>query len=376
LRYYKGFTTNMQGNADDSSDANFDFLNPNNLEKSAYDFPSQNLAAFAENLFYITPKWTVTPGVRWEYIRTSAEGFYKIPFYVGNQLITVEEMPDQKENARSFPLFGIGSSYRFHPDLEVYMNASQNYRSVNFSDLTISNPNLILDSLMQDESGYNLDLGVRGKAWKEQIVFDASLFYLKYNNRIGLGEIIIDDPLIGQKAASYRTNIGDARILGMEAFVEGRQDLLAIKNKKVEGKLFVNAAFIHGQYTSGTSNFMGNNVELIPPFNLKTGLKLNYENFNMTYQFSHTTQHFSDATNATLFPDATRGVIPSYSVHDLSLSYRHQQWLINFNINNLLNTSYFTRRALAYPGPGIIPADGRAFYVNVVYELSIKGKNK
>ncbi len=33
-------------------------------------------------------------------------------------------------------------------------------------------------------------------------------------------------------------------------------------------------------------------------------------------------------------------------------------------INNLTDERYFTRRAGGYPGPGILPADGRTFYVS------------
>jgi Fe(3+) dicitrate transport protein len=31
-------------------------------------------------------------------------------------------------------------------------------------------------------------------------------------------------------------------------------------------------------------------------------------------------------------------------------------------VNNLFNESYFTRRAGGYPGPGLLPANGRTFY--------------
>ena len=39
------------------------------------------------------------------------------------------------------------------------------------------------------------------------------------------------------------------------------------------------------------------------------------------------------------------------------------------SINNLANAHYFTRRADSYPGPGIVPADARSFYVTVQYKL-------
>ena len=39
-----------------------------------------------------------------------------------------------------------------------------------------------------DERGFNADMGIRGKLWEELIQFDVSLFYLRYRNRIGIGE--------------------------------------------------------------------------------------------------------------------------------------------------------------------------------------------
>ena len=85
----------------------------------------------------------------------------------------------------------------------------------------------------------------------------------------------------------------------------------------------------------------------------------------LAYQFAFTATHFSDATNAEEVADATRGFIPSYSVQDLSLSYDLKRFRFSTGVNNLTNAMYFTRRAVAYPGPGIIPSDGRNVYFSV-----------
>jgi len=54
-------------------------------------------------------------------------------------------------------------------------------------------------------------------------------------------------------------------------------------------------------------------------------------------------------------------------VVDLSLAYTIKRFTIEANVNNLLDEAYFTRRAESYPGPGIIPSDGRGFYFTVQY---------
>ena len=369
-RYYQGNTQNKQGDASDSDDPDFTFLNPNDLEKSEYTFPSKNASVFAENLFNITNKWTVTPGARFEYIRTASEGYFKERVISGNQVIFEQKFEDQKENNRSLVLLGLGTGYRLDKGLEAYANFSQNYRSINFSDLSVVNPNLIVDSLLTDESGFNIDIGLRGNAFKEALRLDVSLFFLKYKDRIGTGEIIVQDPAVVERAVAFRTNIGDARIFGLETYAElDFCKLLNKEHKNLTCTVFANLSLIHGQYTSGTSDIVGNDIELIPPINIKTGLNLRWKNIQAAYQFAFVKEHFSDATNAIFVADATRGLIPSYQVSDLSLSYKIGKFKFQSGINNLTNEVYFTRRAAAYPGPGIIPADGRSFYFSAAVKL-------
>ena len=66
----------------------------------------------------------------------------------------------------------------------VICQFSQNFRSINFSDMQIINPNFQINPNIKDERGYNIDLGVRTQSAKV-ILFDFSLFHLFYNNRIG-----------------------------------------------------------------------------------------------------------------------------------------------------------------------------------------------
>ena len=47
---YRGITHMMQGDADTTSLANFEYINPNNLEGSDYSMPNSQLAAFAQGI--------------------------------------------------------------------------------------------------------------------------------------------------------------------------------------------------------------------------------------------------------------------------------------------------------------------------------------
>ena len=44
--------------------------------------------------------------------------------------------------------------------VEVYINASENYRSVTFADISIFNPAFIIDPNIKDEDGITADIGI------------------------------------------------------------------------------------------------------------------------------------------------------------------------------------------------------------------------
>lgn len=363
-RYYQGKTHRKQGEGSDGSDANFNFNNPNDLEHSAYDFPSQNVAFFIENVFHITTKLSITPGIRSEYIKTQAEGYYKyrVTDLAGN-IIVDTNLSDNKNNERAFVLGGIGAAYKLKTLGEIYGNISQNYRAINFNDMRVNNPNLKVDPNLSDEKGFSTDLGFRGN-YKNKLIFDISAFYLDYKNRIG-SVYMRDEKTF--KVYRYRTNISDSRNYGIEAYLEADVfKYLNVKSKHFGFKMFVNGTLQEARYVkSEEAAYENKKVENVPNYILKTGINLNYKKLKLAYQFSYTSQQFSDATNTEYTPTAVIGVIPQYWVMDISASYQIKWFKVSAGLNNMTNNSYFTRRAEGYPGPGIIPADKINFYTTL-----------
>ncbi|MDQ3191696.1 MAG: TonB-dependent receptor, partial [Bacteroidota bacterium] len=242
-RYYKGFTNRMQGFANSEKGPDFNYLNPDNLEHSHYHFPSTNYSLFAENVFQITERFNITPGLRYEYISTNSDGYYKETYRdLSNNIIFSATNEEQRANTRSFTLAGLGFSYKYPSGLELYSNVSQNYRSINFSDMRIVNPNFRVDPNLQDETGYSADMGIRGSK-KGFLYYDVSLFYLKYNDRIGSVQKL--DSLT-YTIYRLRTNVADSRNMGVEAFAEADLWKLASKGEsKIKLSLFSNISFIN-----------------------------------------------------------------------------------------------------------------------------------
>lgn len=361
VRVYKGLTLRSQGNADAGSGPDFNFVG-SEPDGSDYRFPGTNVAVFAENIFQLSKKWSVTPGARFEYISTKADGYYyKIMRFVPNV-----KMQEKKENDRSFLFAGIGTAFKLSERIELYGNISQNYRSINFNDLRVLNENARVDSNLQDERGYTADGGIRGRV-SDWLYFDATVFYLRYNDRIGSVFTKDADNFVYR----LRTNVADSRNIGFESLVEA--DLLrAVTHGKAKYKLSVysNLAFIDARYINTKETAINNKlVEYVPPTLFRSGISFGNKTFNLTWQYSYVARQYSDATNTEFTPTAVDGVVPAYTVMDFSASYQWK-WLGIFgSINNLSNEKYFTRRADGYPGPGIIPSDKRAFYLTVQVKL-------
>lgn len=359
-RFYKGLTNRKQGRANDASGADFDFVGEE-PDASSYRFPGNNLAFFAENIFKLTPRWSVTPGIRFEHINTKADGYY----YKRNIFIADEKILENKMNPRSFVLLGFGTSYKFTNGTELYANISQNYRSINFNDIRVVNANAKVDPELKDEDGYNIDAGFRGN-YRGWLYADVSVFMLKYNNRIG--SVFTRDTSF--MTYRLRTNVSDSRNVGTEVLLDG--DILkAIKsNSKYRLNIYTSFSIIDARYINTKNTAIADKlVENVPPVVFRSGISFSDPHFNISFQYAWQGKQYSDATNTEITPTAVDGAIPAFSVMDLSLSYKWRHFTLYTGINNLADEKYFTRRADGYPGPGIIPADKRNGYVTVQFSL-------
>jgi len=361
-KYYNAKNTDRQGPGTIASDPNFGF-DSSQFEtyhsQSDFTFPNQNIALFGENIFYLNDKLSITPGFRFEYIKTETEGYYRNIVLNGADIVIFDEVvSDNRILDRSFLLLGLGLSYKPFKTLEVYANASQNYRSVTFSDMRINNPSYAINPNITDEKGFTADLGFRGNL-KKYVSYDVGLFGLFYNDRIGLTQKVIDGNI-----KNYRTNIGDAVMYGLESLIDVDLKRIFIKNNNdVNLNIFANTSVLDSKYIDDPDK----KVEFVPDFNFKTGVKFGYQNVLGAVQYSYLSRQFTDATNATSTDTVTGvlGPIPSYDVLDISLSYTYKHFKLETGVNNVLDNSYFTRRATGYPGPGIIPSAPRNWYTTI-----------
>ena len=369
-KLYYATNYSRQGPGSDLSDADFDFYNdtfPAYSNQSNYKYPNKNISVFGENIININDGLTITPGFRLEYINTQARGqFERIILDAAQNVIQHDTILENRKNERLFLLTGFGISQKLDNDIELYANYSQNYRSVTFADISTVNPAYAIDPEISDEEGYTIDLGLRGN-YDNFFSFDANIFHLAYNSRIGFVQRLFDDGNV----KAYRTNTGDANIYGLESLLDINLKKVLQLNSAYIFNTFLNLSIIESKYIkSDEPGVQGKQVEFVPKYNIKYGIKFGYKNFTTYLQYSYLASQFSDSSNSVESNlSGVIGQIPAYDILDLSMNYKLGKIKFETGVNNILNTSYFTRRATGYPGPGIIPSPPRNYYLTLQYKL-------
>lgn len=354
LRYYSGMTNRIRNNF---ADRGTSYATGVEKDIRALDqvFGTTNVAVFAEHLFRITSRWTVTPGFRFEHLYNSSKGQSSLA--IANVDVN---------STRNFTLLGIGSEYKFSGNISAYGNITQAYRPVQFSDLTPTSATDSIDQNLKDSKGYNADLGFRGTV-SNWLSFDVSAYFLYYRDRIGVYAV---GPM------NYRTNIGASVSKGLEAYVEVSPTRLLENASFGQINIFITSSFNDSRYTSWNNpdpakNQQGKKVENAPGQIHRIGLSYHYRKLSTTFQYSKVESAFADAMNiSSPTANAQAGIIPAYEVTDWSFQLRLPKHLtLNGGINNVFNQYYFTRRGGGYPGPGLLPAEGRTWYIGLGIKL-------
>lgn len=310
-------------------------------------FDNTNLALHLEQVVRLGERLTVAPGVRVEYLRSTASGYTDTTFA-------------PLARSRTFVLPGAGARFRPSATTELYGSVARSYRAIDYSSLTPFASVSRIDPDLRDPNGYSVELGWRGRLGPSAVAFDLSVFRIHYGDRIGLVSGI--DP--GGTPFTLRTNVGTSVHRGVEAYLELHPlSLLRAAPALGDVSLFTAFAYTDAKYTDG--EFAGNRVEYAPKVVNRAGVTYARGAVSGTFQVSHVSRQFGDANNTVASSDANVGAVPAYQVLDLSTRARLGRFLLSGGVNNLADAHYFTRRTDEYPGPGIIPSPGRSVYLSL-----------
>jgi Fe(3+) dicitrate transport protein len=223
---------------------------------------------------------------------------------------------------------------------------------------------------MHAAAGASAEVGVRGK-YSDCFRIDVSIFYLQYRDRIG--------PLLqtrpDQSSYLFRTNLGTSIHRGVECYTEFSPLKMLQRSYTVDLSLWTSFSLLDAVYgdfplsspVNGKANLKGNRVEYAPGLLHRSGLSMVAGNWQCNLLYNHTSKVYSDAGN-TETPNSTAqaGAIPAWTVWDASASYVFKKrYELRLNMSNLLDERYATRRSSGYPGPGLLPGEGRTLIVGI-----------
>ncbi|MDO8541084.1 MAG: TonB-dependent receptor plug domain-containing protein [Opitutaceae bacterium] len=327
--------TDARGNTADADNGD---VQSRSLRESFY------APVFVENLFRFG-SLSVTPGVRFENVREKVtEHFNLAKQNAGTPL-------GGAHDRQNLPLFGLAVAYDLPVKTQTYLNVSQSYRPIIFTQAVPTGGTAVVPADLQESRASNYELGVRSQPARG-LVLDASLFYLDFDNQIGSVSLPGGRSSVG--------NVGRSVHRGVEASVHYNLFSLFGATSRHELNVYANAMLLRARFESGPQ--MGRTPQFAPEHLIRTGLVYSLgETTKVSLLGTFVDRVFGDDNNS------AERAIPAYSVWDLTAETKipGTRFRVIGGTNNLLDENYYSRVTNA----GIDPAPRRNYYVGASFEF-------
>ncbi|HMG16799.1 MAG TPA: TonB-dependent receptor, partial [Saprospiraceae bacterium] len=346
-----------------TSNSDEDYSVKDNFFKRDMHFKTGNIAFYLENMFQITDKWLISPGLRFESGHSDFSG--KITY------LDDIKVPNKIEH--EYVLGGLSTKYKLSSENIIHAGFSQAYRPIVLKDIIPETVQEASSNNLKDVTGYNAEIGINGRL-SPSIKYDLTFFRLTQDNR--MGSITIPG-VAGNDSLYYKTNIGNSVTNGIEFYMQWK----IFQNSNTTVSIFTSTSYMDARYTDGefrdvndkniNKSLKDKKVETVPDIISRNGLELAYKKFSMNILYSYTAECYADAFN-TVNPNksGTIGLIPSYGLLDAGISYFISDMIkLKLNVSNILDKQYYTKRPVFYPGPGIWSSDGRS--AQVTFQVKI-----
>jgi Fe(3+) dicitrate transport protein len=308
------------------------------------------LSGFLQNRFLLG-RWTVTPGLRFEYMRLDRT----------NNLLDVS---GDAEIAQLVP--GVGVSYSLAESTTAFAGVHRGFAPPRTEDLVNNTTGGTID--LDPELSWNYEAGIRSLI-VPGVRVDSTFFRMDYENQI------VPASVAGGLGATF-TNGGETLHQGVEA--TGRVDFGTVVDSP-------HNVYVRTSYTwLPIAEFRGNRFSSIPTFTDVSvrGNRLPYAPehlLNFTVGYSHpwgvdalveavrVSEQFADDLNTIeSSADGQRGLVPSYTIWNATLNVRPGQMPTTFfvSVKNLANELYIADRSR-----GLIPGPPRLVHAGLQYQF-------
>jgi Fe(3+) dicitrate transport protein len=296
---------------------------------------------FAENRFAFGD-FMITPGARLENIRQT----------IDERKNTISNGSREEDSTVNVPLLGLGMSYHVNDSSQFYSNISESYKPVTYQEsVPLTNTSITISEDIDPSKILTYEIGYRTQT--DKIVVDASVFYIRYENKFGA-------------VGNNFQNTGAGTNKGFDVATEVKlSEFSPMLKTKGEFNIYGNIEVLDARFTKSSpgvaTELKDKTPQYAPKTITRTGLIYKKEDrLKAALMGVMVGRHFGDDGNTDDFE------IPPYMVWDLTADWSvTKNWLASAGINNLLDKQYYSR----VRAEGINWALGRNFYLGATYNF-------
>ena len=329
------------------------------------DVDLKNVGAFVEYKKLLSPKLTLTAGLRIDSSKTEAD-----KTLANTKLYYVYHNTRKTSKRDTYPSGNIKLSYRTSKNLEVFAglgysvrvpDAQERYFALNrMGDLEAKLGDWVGNPELNPPKNAELDLGV---SWRSgRISAEAQVFYSRVKDFITLYKQTAVNPLSTDKdsntfARSYANT--DATLFGGEAKL----------SYAITDTLFFLGGLSYVRGKKDTKPQLGirdGDLAEIPP--LRTRLALRYDNGE---SFAELEGVFS-STQSNVDSDLGETKTSGYGIINLRLGREYKRFRVTAGVENLLDKFYYEHLSYLrdpFSTGTKVPEPGRSFYLNLSYSF-------
>ncbi len=284
---------------------------------------AEAIALFLQNRFHITDRFAVTPGLRVESYRQERT----IHRWANAR---VEESA-KTSNTEWVP--GVGATYAFHDGAILFGGVHRGFAPPRVAD-AVSNVGEAVD--LNAERSTNYEIGLRGRL--PRLTYEITGFRYDFSNQI------IQSSEAGGAAGNLLTNAGETLNQGFEVGVG--VDLLWGFGLDANWTHVATARLDSTRIIGGIDR-RGNRLPYAPKNVANAALTYRQGPVRAAVHYQYVDEQFSDFANTVEgSPNGRTGIIPSYSVWNLSGDYQLTPSVaLEASVKNLFDKDYISSRA-------------------------------